>query len=125
MQPALQRSPVIPKRDLLTERSIQLTTQSNPVIPKRDLLTEKKYTADMRKEPCDTQKRPDDRCTICMPSANMMDTLLPPTDGLNRLESELSVGSLSWEREELTHVMDLDLDAAGAGDWLRERGLVA
>ena len=50
-------------------------------------------------------------------AANMMEAFLPPPEGMNRKESEMSGGSVTWEREELTHVMDLDVDPS--------RGLLA
>eukprot|EP00277_Geminigera_cryophila_P007106 CAMPEP_0179414240 /NCGR_PEP_ID=MMETSP0799-20121207/5552_1 /TAXON_ID=46947 /ORGANISM="Geminigera cryophila, Strain CCMP2564" /LENGTH=791 /DNA_ID=CAMNT_0021186817 /DNA_START=407 /DNA_END=2782 /DNA_ORIENTATION=- len=48
-------------------------------------------------------------------AANMMETLLPGGGDLRRQDSVGSTDSLSWEREELTHVMDLDLNINGAG----------
>jgi GAF domain-containing protein len=43
-------------------------------------------------------------------AANMMEAFLPPPEGLIRNESEIFDGAVMWEREELTHVMDLDVD---------------
>ena len=38
------------------------------------------------------------------------EAFLPPPEGLIRKDSEIFDGAVTWEREELTHVMDLDVD---------------